>query len=191
MNIALREPRMTREEFFDWAEAQEERYEFDDFQPVAMAGGSINHSQMISNLNLALRTRLRGNLCRALPPDAGVATIGDTVRYPDALITCTKARGTDRLVPGVVVVFEVLGPTSGRTDWIDKLGEYRAVASIRRYVILEYRSMALTVFARDDGEQDWTARALTADDILSIPEVGIELPVADLYEGVDLQTANS
>ena len=36
---------MTRDQFFNWAEAQEERYEFDGFQPVAMTGGSLNHSQ--------------------------------------------------------------------------------------------------------------------------------------------------
>jgi hypothetical protein len=42
MNIALRRP-MTQEEFLAWAEAQEERYEFDGFQPVAMTGGTNNH----------------------------------------------------------------------------------------------------------------------------------------------------
>ncbi len=40
MSIAFHLPHMTREEFLDWAEAQEERYEFDGFQPVAMTGGT-------------------------------------------------------------------------------------------------------------------------------------------------------
>lgn len=191
MNVALRKPRMTREEFFDWAEAQNERYEFDGFQPVAMTGGSIRHSQMTLNIHFALRTRLRGSPCRSLGPDAGVATVGDAVRYPDALVTCTKAPDEARVVPGVVVVFEVLSPASGRTDRIDKLREYRAVASIRRYVILEHASIGLTVFERASGDDPWTATALTADDLLQVPEIGIEIPVAEFYENVELSSAVS
>jgi Uma2 family endonuclease len=182
MNVAIR---MTREAFFAWAEAQDAPYEFDGFQPVAMTGGTINHSQMIGNLAVSLRTRLKGTPCRSLGPDAGIATIGDAVRYPDALVTCTKPEGTARLVPGAVVVFEVLSPTSGRTDRIDKLREYRAVPSIRRYVILEHTSAALQVFARDSGDADWTATALTGEDTLNLPEIGITLPVSELYKDVE------
>jgi hypothetical protein len=39
MNVAFRQPLMTREQFFPWAQAQDERYEFDGFRPVAMTGG--------------------------------------------------------------------------------------------------------------------------------------------------------
>ncbi len=137
---------MTREEFLDWADAQDQRYEFDGFQPVAMTGGTRNHSHIAQNIYFALRyAELRGSGCEPLGPDAGVATIGDAVRYPDGLVTCTRGPGTDRVVPGVVVVFEVLSATSGRTDRIDKLLEYQAVPSIRRYVILEHTSVGLTV----------------------------------------------
>ena len=190
MNIALRKLQMTRDQFFAWAEVQDTRYEFDGFQPVAMTGGTVNHSQITQNIHFALRTRLRGTGCRPLGPDAGVATIGDAVRYPDALVTCTRVTGTAHTVEGVVVVFEVLSPTSGRTDRIVKLREYRAVPSIRRYVILEHSSIGLTVFARADGDAAWTATALTAEDTLPMPEVGIEIPVAEFYEDVDLPDAS-
>lgn len=53
MNFALRMP-MTQEEFFDWAEAQEGRYEFDGFQPVALVGESGNHARIIRNINFQL-----------------------------------------------------------------------------------------------------------------------------------------
>lgn len=130
--------------------------------------------------------RLKGPGRTPLGPDAGVATIGDAVRYRDALVTCTKGPGTDRLVPGVVVVFEVLGASSGRIDRIEKLLEYRAVPTIRRYVILEHSSAAMTVYARANGQDAWTATALTGSDVLSIAELGIDVPVAELYEGTDL-----
>jgi Uma2 family endonuclease len=185
MSVVLRRPGMTRDEFFAWAEADGGRWEFDGFAPVAMTGGNLSHSQIGVNLVTALRTRLRGAPCRPLGPDAGLATIGDTVRYPDALVTCTKFPGEARVVPGVVVVFEVLSPTSGRVDRIVKLREYRAVPTIRRYVIPEYASAELTVFTRNAAEADWVAVPLAAEDMLRMPEIGIEIPVAELYEDVE------
>jgi Uma2 family endonuclease len=125
-----------------------------------------------------------GSGCEALGPDAGLATVGNTVRYPDALVTCSMVPGDAHVVPGVVVVFEVLSPTSGRMDCIVKLREYRAVPSIHRYVILEHSSVSISCFARDNVHADWTATALTAEGILRLPEIGAEIPVAEIYEGV-------
>jgi len=185
MNIALRKPRMTRDEFFAWAQANGSRWEFDGFEPVAMTGGTVNHNRISRNLHAALRSRLRGTRCEPLGPDAGLATVGDTVRYPDALVTCANVPGNAYVVPGVVVVFEVLSPTSGRTDRIVKLLEYRAVPSIRHYIILEHSGIGLAVFSRDSADRDWTATALTAGDTLQMPEIGAEIPVAEFYESVE------
>jgi len=186
MSTARHLPHMTREEFLDWAEAQDQRYEFDGFQPVAMTGGARNQSQIAGNIYFALRSRLRGTGCVPFGPDVGVATAGRAVRYPDALVTCTSGPGTARVVPGVVVVFEVLSPTSGHTDRIEKLREYLAVPSLRRYLILEHTSVGLTDHLRLKDGDPWIATALTDGDILRIPEIGIEVPVAEFYESTDL-----
>jgi Uma2 family endonuclease len=186
MNVALRQPRMTREQFLAWAQAQAERFEFDGSGPIAMTGGTVNHSRITQNVQAALRSRLRASGCEPLGPDAGLATVGGAVRYPDALVTCSKVPGDAYVVPGVVVIFEVLSPTSGRTDRIIKLREYRTIPSVRRYVILEHSSIGLTVFARADGDEDWTATALTAGETLAMPEISAEIPVAEFYEGVDV-----
>ena len=73
-------------------------------------------------------------------------------------------------------MFEVLSPSSGRTDRIVKLREYRSVATIRNYVIVEQSSIGLTVFSREREDQDWTARALIGEDVLQLPDIGIEIP---------------
>ncbi len=184
MNVALREPSMTREEFFDWAEVRRERYEFDGFQPVAMNGGTFNHSLIARNILTSLHNLLRGTGCTTLGSDAGVNTVGDAVRYPDVLVTCSRTDGKARTVNGPVIVFEVVSPSSGRLDRIDKLREYQAVETIRRTVIVEQDSVAMTVYSRDRGET-WEAVALTENDVLSLPEIDIELAVAGLYEGVE------
>jgi len=183
MNIALRKT-WTQEQFFAWAEAQNERYEFDGVQPVAMTGGNAAHSVVLRCLHRALDTRLRRGPCQPLGPDAGVETVNKAVRYPDALVTCSKFGMADLKIPGVVVVFEVLSPTSGRIDRIVKVREYAAVPSIRRYVILESSSVGLTVMAREAPDQPWQTTVLTEEDTLRLPEMGIEIPVGEFYEDI-------
>ncbi len=41
MNIARRQLLMSRDQFFQWAQTQDGRYEFDGFQPMAMTGGNL------------------------------------------------------------------------------------------------------------------------------------------------------
>jgi Uma2 family endonuclease len=188
MNVALQR-HWTIEQFLDWAGAQEGRYEFDGSRPVAMTGGDARHSQVTINIHTALRSRLRGSPCANYGPDLGVETIGSKVRYPDALITCTKFPGTDRLAPDVRVVFEVLSPSSGRSDRIEKVREYAGVPSIRRYIILETSDAGLLVLHRQNANDDWSAAALTLDDTLHLPEIGIEVPVAEFYEDVEFNPA--
>ena len=184
MNIALRKP-MTREEFFAWAEAQEGRYEFDGFQPIAMTGGSGNHARITGNINFQLRLRLGDGPCEALASDAGVATIEERTRYPDGLVTCTGFDGRDRIVPSPVIVFEVVSASSTRTDRIIKVDEYHAVASIKRYVIVEQAFIGLGVLWRQNEDDPWSAVTLKEDDILRLPEIGVEIPVIDLYTRVN------
>jgi Uma2 family endonuclease len=182
---------MTRDQFFDWAEAQDARYEFDGFEPVAMTGGNLNHNSIAFNIHRALHARLRGTGCRPRGLDAGVATIGDTVRYPDGVVTRSPANGVSRLVPDPIVVFEVSSPTSGHVDRIVKVREYGTVDSIRRHVIVESASLGLTVHERQAEGQKWTVTTAMADDLLPLPEISVEIPVAELYEGVDIPPSAS
>jgi Uma2 family endonuclease len=102
------------------------------------------------------------------------------------VVTCSPADGASRLVPDPIVVFEVISPTSGHVDKIVKVRDYNAVDSIRRYVIVESASVGLTVHERPDAGHKWTVTTLIADDLLLLPEIGVDIPVSELYEGVDL-----
>ncbi|HSU05993.1 MAG TPA: Uma2 family endonuclease [Acetobacteraceae bacterium] len=188
MNIALRQKRMTREQFFAWAEAQDKRYEFDGFQPVAMVGSTINHNHIVRNIHRSLYARLIGSGCLPMGPDDGVATIGDTVRYPDAVITCTRTPGTSRLVENPVVVFEIISSGNSANDRIIKVREYRAVPTIHTYVIVEQNSIGLTLLRRHESNA-WITTTLTGDDPLRLHDPDIEIPITEFYENVDLPAA--
>jgi Uma2 family endonuclease len=190
MNVALTKP-WTEEQFLTWAEAQEGRYEFDGFQPVAITGGTARHSRITVNTHIALRSRLRGTSCSSFGPDLGIRTIGGAIRYPDALVTCTRFPETERLAPNVQVVFEVLSADSGRRDRIEKVREYAAVPLIRHYIILESSSVGLLVLHRQRGEDAWTALPLTGEDTLTLPEIGVEVPVVEFYEDVEFENVDA
>jgi Uma2 family endonuclease len=185
MTLAPTEPR-TAEQFLDWVMRQEGRYEFDGLGPVAMTGGNRNHSRITLNIHRGLGSRLRGTPCDHFGPDLAVQTVGDKIRFPDALITCTKFLGTERIAPHPVAVFEVVSPTSGRDDHFVKLREYQAVPSILAYVIVESASVDLLVYHRQTGGQPFVVVPLTGDGTLDLPDLGVQIPVAEFYDGVEL-----
>ncbi len=183
MNVALRQP-MTLEQFLAWEERQELRYEFDGFQPVAMAGGTFAQSSIQRNLLFALTGGLRGKPCQPHGSDLKIEVAG-RIRYPDAFVVCTPAAPKDTVVRDPAVVFEILSESTAKTDLIDKNAEYRATPSIRRYVILEQTHAAAIMFARKD--EDWISEVVAGvDAILRMPEIGVEIPLAELYDGVGL-----
>jgi Uma2 family endonuclease len=182
MNIALHKP-MTLDEFLDWEFRQELRYEFDGVQPIAMAGGTAAHTRIQRNLALALGGRLRGKPCEFFGSDLKIETAG-RIRYPDGFVVCAPLANAATVVRDPVVIFEILSPGTSGTDRIVKTREYQATPSVQRYVILEQDRIAATVFNRAGG--DWFTHILLEDAILAMPEIGIEIPLAELYEGLDL-----
>ena len=185
MNIALRKP-MTLAEFLDWEAKQELRYEFDGIQPVAMAGGTRAHADIQANLAAALRTQLRGKPCKFYGSDLKIEVVGK-IRYPDGFVTCSPGDNKSTVVTDPVVIFEVLSPSTSSTDRILKPREYQATPSVQRYVILEQDRIAATVLTR--AGDNWIANILLEDSALAMPEIGVEVPLAELYDGIEFAPA--
>jgi Uma2 family endonuclease len=182
MSASVRTP-MTLAEFLDWEERQEFKYEFDGFAPVAMVGGTQEHNGISINLTGMLRERLRGKPCRPYGSDMKVEVAG-SLRYPDAIVVSREyPRGTT-VFPDPVAVFEVISPSTARTDRILKNREYRDTQSVRYYVMLEQDFVGAMVFSRSDGK--WAGATVAGDGTIALPELDIELPMSELYEGVAL-----
>lgn len=184
MNVALR-LRMTTEEFLAWEESQPERWEFDGFRPVAMAGGTVNHNVITGGIFAAIREQLRGSPCRAHIEGMKIEVDG-SIRYPDVFVACGPASGKATVADNPVVVFEVLSPSTVNTDVIVKSREYRATASIMRYVLVAQDRIAIEVHTRR-GE-DWVVTSIVDPDaLLEMPEIGVSIPIASFYEGVSFE----
>jgi Uma2 family endonuclease len=181
MSSALRQT-MTLTEFLAWEEQQDLRYEFDGVGPVAMNGGTITHSTIQGNLMLSLQSRLRKGPCRAHGSGLKIQ-VAERIRYPDAVVVCSRQPGPATIADQPVTVFEILSPATSRTDRIVKAREYGATESIQRYVILEQSSQAATVFSRLNGV--WASVVLDGEVELPLPELGIVIPLAEFYQDVD------
>ena len=182
MSNALFRP-MTVEAFLDWEERQPTRFEFDGFRTSAMTGGSADHSRVQRNLIAALTSRLKGKPCEPFGSELKILAAG-SVRYPDAFVTCSPVPGKATHATGPVVVFEIISPSTSGVDRIIKNQEYRDTPSIQRYVILEQDRQAAMVFSRDHG--DWAGHVIAGDTDLTMPEIGISIPLSELYTGVEL-----
>ena len=100
-------------------------------------------------------------------------------------MTCTRAPDSALLAPDVVAVFEVLSPTSARTDRIEKVREYGSVPSMRAYVIVETRPAEILVLRRASTGQDWTAIPVELEDVVELATPALAIPASEIYEDVD------
>jgi Uma2 family endonuclease len=182
MHVALRRP-MTLEAFLEWEDRQPIRYEFDGLRAIAMTGGTRAHAAIQVNLAVALVTRLRGKACRYFGNDLKIQVAG-SIRYPDGFVTCAPGAPRDKIARDPVVIFEVLSDSTTGIDTVVKNREYAATASVRRYVLLAQDVIGGTMFERK-GE-DWIGHVLGPDAVLSMPEIDVEVPIAEFYEGLDL-----
>jgi len=177
---------MTPNEFLAWEAGQELKWEFDGFQPVAMTGGTRAHAVVQANLLTALTNCLRGKPCRAYGSDLKIQT-GPRYRYPDASVSCTVFPDSETVVAEPVVIFEVLSASTAGDDRTIKLAEYKSLPSVRRYVMLEQDRVFATVITRTDT--GWDHALAGPDGTLAMPEIGVEISVAELYDGLALVAA--
>ena len=181
MSVALKEP-MSLEAFLDWESRQEFKYEFDGFQPVAMVGVTDAHTLPSSATCWGFCSTVSAVIAVKpwqRPEDPGGRTHSLSGCFHRLL---TRSSRGATVVHDPVVVFEILSPGTSYKDRIEKNREYRATPSIQRYVILEQSRPAATVYAR--AGSDRVADFLISDADLGMPEIGIGIPLNELYEGV-------
>ena len=188
MNVAVRHRIMSIEDFLAWEARQELKHEFDGFEPVAMAGGTLGHARIQRNLATAVDPRLAGSPCEFLGSDMKVVSASQ-VRYPDGQVVCTRAHGDTTFTTTPVILFEVASDSSRTLDLGKKAEEYLEIASVQRYVVFEQDRVAATLFTR--AGQDWQQTTLGKHASLEMPEVGIVIPLLEIYRGVEFPASDT
>ena len=96
---------------------------------------------------------------------------------------CSPVDRTAKVVTEPVVIFEVLSPSTAAQDRIVKAREYQATPSVQRYVMLEQDRIGATVHVR--AQDGWSVLVLKDEDTLAMPEIGLSVPLAEFYEGLE------
>ena len=184
---------MSIDEFLVWQEAHEQRAELVDGRPVAMTGATFAHDRVVGNVRLCLSTALRaaGSQCDAFGADIGATTGPMTLRRPDVAVYCPPfdeaAAKSDR--PRLIV--EVLSRSTEQIDYVTKLEEYKTLSSLRTVLLIDPWATAIGVWERD-ATGAWQYRVLRdMDAVLELADLGISIPVRDVYERVSLNPAKS
>jgi hypothetical protein len=186
MSQALQRTHWTWDEYLAWEAEQPTKHELVDGEVYAMAGGTSRHDTICNNLRGELRTQLRGKPCRVQGPDLKVRA-GENGRYPDALIDCGPLAPTALAAQDPVAVFEVLSRSTAWFDQTKKMRDYDATPSVLTYALISQDEMWALVCTRDAASRLGIHNAAELegpDAAIEIPDLGVRLAFADLYEGV-------
>ena len=150
----------------------------------------INLHNMIGGNTLAcVGFRLRGKRCRVWNSDTKIRLrLASGVRfyYPDTFVVARGNPPDDSFQDEPAVIFEVLSRKTRRIDQVEKKDAYLTIPSLGVYVLIEQDNARVVAHRRTDfGFQFEVYEGLNA--VMPLAEIEIELPLAEIYEGVEFE----
>ena len=176
--------KLTAEEYLEWEERQDRRYELIDGEAVAMTGGTVPHNDVAVNLLMLLRPHLRARGCRINISDVKVkvAATGNYF-YPDLIISCDdRDRNAMQLLEHPTVLVEVLSPSTANNDRDKKLKNYRLLPSLREYILVNPAEIWVECYRRRN--EVWICQTYGPGDTVQFESIEFSCPIELLYEDV-------
>ena len=183
---------MTAEEFLEWAERQEGRYELHDGQivPLHPAEAPLMQAQRRAHVRAkgalhvqcVIGIRERKLACEAMSDGMTVLAPNGDAYEPDLTIECgeRKADGRSLTVDAPVVIAEVLSPSTATRDLGEKLRAYFTLPTVQHYLILDPEERLVTHHSRLEGGKLLTA--FHRDGTIDLDPPGLTLEVERLWE---------
>lgn len=186
MSQALaKRPRLSVAEFVELIRPypDEERWELLDGEAILMAPQSERHQRIVMNLLRRLDRLADGKGCGVLP---GLGILNDEVDdfapIPDVVVRCgPPVAGGYAKDP--VLLAEVLSPSTMSNDRGRKLDFYRTIPSLRTILIVYQSEIRIEAWQREGSDWRWLVLK-DRDATLPLPELGGELRLSEIYEGL-------
>ncbi|MGH2644459.1 MAG: Uma2 family endonuclease, partial [Chitinophagaceae bacterium] len=126
-------------EFLNWERNSDTKHEYVGGRIIDMAGTSVAHNRILSNIIVEVGSRLKDKPCKIYPSDLRVyVKEKESYFYPDATIICGDIEYSDAekdTVKNPSVIFEILSPSTKDYDKGTKLFYYMQISSLRQYII--------------------------------------------------------
>lgn len=188
-NLAVRH-NYTLEEYAELEKASEERLEFFEGNVWSMAGASIKHETIISNLDFSLRTKLQDRRCRVFLSNTPVKVpIYLPYRYPDLSALCGEIKvenifGLEILVNPSLIV-EVLSPSTEAFDLSDKFTYYKSIESFTEYLLVTQDRPHIILYTKQSADI-WIHREYNLlEDKIYLSSLNCEISVAEIYIDIE------
>jgi Uma2 family endonuclease len=187
MALAIADKWISREEYLQGELCSEIRHEYVAGNVYAMSGGTLNHQRIAGNFMRLAGNQLIGSPCfptgsdfKLLVPLGGGE---EAFYYPDGMIICVPVPGDALFTDSPSVILEVFSPSTRRIDEVQKLRDYITIPTLQTYILAETDAPLLTLHRREGA--GFRREILSGPDaILDLPEVGITIPLAELYRDV-------
>lgn len=152
----------------------------------AMAGARNVHNVISGNIFGSLYLGLRGKCCRPFNSDTKIRVhLPMQIRfyYPDVSVVCNPNPPLDSFQDEPIAIFEVLSAKTRRLDEGEKKDAYLSIPSLAIYTLVESETAAVVVHRRTTaGFVREVHEGMAA--VLPLTEIDLELPLADIYDGV-------
>jgi Uma2 family endonuclease len=183
---AIPKHKMTMEEYIEFDKNNEGRWEYFDGEVIDMAGGTLNHNQIASNISRILGNKLEEKGCRALPGDMRLKVPKALpYRYPDVVVACgesliEKIQGQEMLVNPLLII-EVLSSSTAQYDYSVKFTAYQSIESFQEYLLVAQDRPQVTQYVRQPDGQ-WLRKDIEGmESKVRFASVDCELTFSEIY----------
>ncbi len=180
---------VTVERFLAFEGEGDRRYELVGGEIVMMAPSLDRRGRLVARLGAAPSAGLR----RPCEPraEAGIRLpwSAHDFHVADLAVGCAAGTGEELWCPEPVLIAEFLSPASTATDRGVKLAAYRRLPSVRHVLLLAGDRCAVEHYARTGPF--WRLVDLGPGDLLRLEDLGVEIPLDPLYEGLFVEEPGS
>jgi Uma2 family endonuclease len=172
------------EDYLQGELTSEVKYEYINGEVYAMSGAKRSHNIISMNLSGQLFAHLRATPCRVFNSDMKVriqSAEDDCFFYPDLHVTCSANDTAEQFNSRPKLIIEVLSDATERYDRAEKFHHYRKLASLEEYVLIAQDTQRVECYRRAEL---WDLQLYQQGDQVVLQSVGLELPLAEIYEGV-------
>ena len=180
---------MSVEEYLALDRDAEANSEYHDGEVFEVESATYAHARIGANAGRRLGERLDGKPCCVLNP-LRVQISSSKFVYPDLVVICGKpvfaSKRSENLTNPKVIV-EILSPSTGEYNYGRKFSLYGTLPSFEEYVLIAQDEPRVDVFRKGDGNHWIMGRSAGLESVAKLESLGIELPLAEIYEGVEFQ----
>lgn len=174
----------TVEDYIAWTRARTEpgRTELDDGEVIAMAPETLAHVRTKTRVNAALVRAIEtaGVDCEAIGDGIAVRISDLTVYIPDGSVYCGSTKAGDSLfIDNPIIVVEVVSPSSGTRDLVEKMPGYFRVPSLIHYLLIHPVRQFMLHFQR--AEKNAPATRIVFDGLIALEPPGIAIDVDEIF----------